>query len=246
MAFFKFGSFYILYYYDDCRNVMKRRPTAHLLKALVFSKLNICNSRRMFYLGREYSARWNRVCANPRNVSRKLKKNRMKKIVLIMVSVFFLCCERAKPFFEFDKVEHYQVNQEDEVSKSLKVSRDKWTKQEWEFQKILMEYNYPKSVKDSSFLKSVQTLYPKNKNIDRKLFRELSNIFSIQKNEPIDEKACDPFFRDILIFKKDDKIIGIAKICFECEQSYIVGASGNSKNFGANEEFKKLKNIISQ
>ena len=30
-------------------------------------------------------------------------------------------------------------------------------------------------------------------------------------------------YRDILIFKHDQKITGIAKLCFECNQKVIVG-----------------------
>ena len=39
-------------------------------------------------------------------------------------------------------------------------------------------------------------------------------------------------YRDILIFKHDQKITGIAKLCFECNQKVIVGST--NKKF---EEF---------
>ena len=58
------------------------------------------------------------------------------------------------------------------------------------------------------------------------------------------ETACIPVFRDILIFKKNNKSIGIAKICFECEKSHIVGTNKNIENFGQCGDFSKLMNIL--
>ena len=41
----------------------------------------------------------------------------------------------------------------------------------------------------------------------------------------LEGSACAPVYRDILIFKHDQKITIIAKPCFECYQKVIVGST---------------------
>ena len=173
----------------------------------------------------------------------------MKKISLILVLLFIARCnkkesEKLVPFFKFDEVIHYQVNDQDEVWKLLKVSESERTESGKNFYKILMEYNYPISLSNSTFLKNLETLYPIKNQIPKNLFSELSKIFSQSNVVDNTEYACEPFFRDIFIFKKNDKITGIAKICLECEKYYFVGANEDTQNFGSNGEFENLQKII--
>ena len=173
----------------------------------------------------------------------------MKKISLILVLLFIARCnkkesEKLVPFFKFDEVIHYQVNDQDEVWKLLEISESERTESGKNFYKILMEYNYPISVSNSTFLKNLETLYPIKNQIPKNLFAELSQIFSQSNIADNAEYACEPFFRDIFIFKNNNKIIGIAKICLECEKNSFVGANGETQNFGSNGEFEKLKYLI--
>ncbi|WP_339839902.1 hypothetical protein, partial [uncultured Flavobacterium sp.] len=162
----------------------------------------------------------------------------MRKISLILVLLFIASCNKKKsekpvPFFKFDEVIHYQIDDEDTITKLFQVSQSDRTESDEEFFKILMEYNYPISVSDSSFFKSLETLYPIKNHIPKSLFTELSTIFSQSNIGNSTEYACDPFFRDVFIFKNNSKIIGVAKICFECEKKSLVGAKGETLNFGA-------------
>ena len=46
------------------------------------------------------------------------------------------------------------------------------------------------------------------------------------------------------LYLKQDKIIGIAKICFECGQSYILGSSNDVRDFGSCGEYGVLYEIL--
>jgi hypothetical protein len=74
------------------------------------------------------------------------------------------------------------------------------------------------------------------------------NIDSILIQKPHPEVSylteCSPVYRDILIFKKDKKITGIAQICFSCDQFYFVGNVIKSEGFGQYEELRKLKKVL--
>lgn len=82
------------------------------------------------------------------------------------------------------------------------------------------------------------------KEINKSKFTQMNKIF-VEKtfNDGINY-ACIPFFRDILIFKKQGKVIGIAKICFDCHQFRIIGPEANTDNFGMDDDYEKLGNIL--
>ncbi len=60
--------------------------------------------------------------------------------------------------------------------------------------------------------------------------------------------ACAPEYRDILIFKKNEKISGVAKICLSCSQFYLISSKKeiSTDNFGTEEEYKSLKKLFSK
>jgi hypothetical protein len=51
---------------------------------------------------------------------------------------------------------------------------------------------------------------------------------------------CSPTFRDVLVFKKDDSIVGFAKICFGCRKIVLIGCEPPSAHFGQKGEYEKL------
>lgn len=55
---------------------------------------------------------------------------------------------------------------------------------------------------------------------------------------------CEPIYRDIFLFKKNTKVSGIAKLCYDCEKSLFIGTSAVVSNFGAKGEFEQLRKII--
>jgi len=77
---------------------------------------------------------------------------------------------------------------------------------------------------------------------------DYSGINEIFITRPTDEclmaLACKPVYRDILVFYHNDKIIGVAKICFTCNQFMFRGAQGETDFFGYFGEFSKLIKIL--
>ena len=75
-----------------CRKVL---VTAGKRITLVFGKLNVCFSRRKFYLGRENSVRWHREFAYRRHVIRKLDICRKidENFVEILCQFYIVSCQ---------------------------------------------------------------------------------------------------------------------------------------------------------
>lgn len=82
------------------------------------------------------------------------------------------------------------------------------------------------------------------KKINSTKFEALNKIFIEKPYEEGSARACIPVFRDILIFKKNDKITGMMKICFNCHQYRILGTKANTDNFGSYGDYLLLWDII--
>jgi len=116
------------------------------------------------------------------------------------------------------------------------------TKDEKKFHKLFM-FNYPDTTTDKNFYSLVNKFYSK-KELDKEKFPEINEIYTEKYHGQYDIAGCAPFYRDILIFKKDKKIIGISKICFQCNLNMTVGTKRNVERLGHNGDYEKLAMIL--
>ena len=77
-------------------------------------------------------------------------------------------------------------------------------------------------------------------------YQELNQLFCIKDSKEIimTAAACDPLYKDILVFRKSNEIIGIAKICFSCNQSLIINQKNQILPFDSDENWKELNNLL--
>jgi hypothetical protein len=143
-------------------------------------------------------------------------------LLIIVILLFRSYQHKASLFFDYDTVDHYQsgISNQDFLAIATKV---KQSKPENDFIKLINR-SEPKSINDTNFLANLSEFYPKKTIItDRLQIRRLNYVF---KEKPIINAAlpaCDPLYRDLLIFKKNNKIVGISKLCFSCGQNYTIG-----------------------
>jgi len=172
----------------------------------------------------------------------------MKKFILIFSIVFISCSRRAEfgnfkeSYFKFDKVDRYFLNISDD-SLSLMQDKEKLSEND----KILIDlmlYNNPESISDKNFISNLEKIKLTKTEIDSEKYDELSQIFSEKRGATEITDACKPSYRNILIFKDDGKVTGIAKLCFNCQRYYIIGTNKDIESFGKSGEFKKLEKLI--
>ena len=176
----------------------------------------------------------------------------MKQIlVVILLSALISCNKRLSEnknlnnkYFEFDKIEHYHTNLSiDSIAKSRSFPK---TNKDFALSQIV-EGNVPVNLNDTLFISNTKILQFEKQEINRKLHLKISNIFTERKSQSLvalDAASCITNFRDILIFRKNNKIIGIVKLCFTCDQYSIIGSKTNTTSFGERDEFKNLKEIL--
>lgn len=145
-------------------------------------------------------------------------------------------------YFEYDEIEYYKSVIEEEQVGELHNNQKKSTKDSLKFGVFLGEI--PKSITDTIFINNLEAFgYTKSK-IAEKKFDEIDEVFTEKEHSETYDTACIYIYRDILIFKKNDKTIGIAKICFDCDANVIVGTKSNTESFGMSGDYEKLRKII--
>ena len=154
-------------------------------------------------------------------------KNLMKeKFLVISVVVLMLgsCSPNKESYFDFDQVDYYSIKKD---NKEFRERYDCNTGVESEdFGCDIVNSYRPTSIGDTTFIDSLVHLNYSKTELDSAKFDDLRLIFSVTDPPFVNTyNACAPIYRDILIFKKRNKITGMAKICFECEQHYIVGSN---------------------
>ena len=160
-------------------------------------------------------------------------------IFIIAILIFFHFTNEN--FFDYDEVEHYKKNVTHEELSEIYNQVAKSGKKSIFLD--IVENDYPKNV-DENFEKSLINNGFKKTILNKSKYEEINNIFSEQNCLINSASACIPIYRDILIFKKNKKTIGVAKICFDCQMFYIIGTQKNVQDFGANGNFEKLEPLL--
>ena len=133
--------------------------------------------------------------------------------------------------YDFDKVAYYKLNETIDFIPKNQES------EEGQYILGVMYGEEPFNIEDGRFTKVLETIGFIKKEIRNKdKIDMLSNSITIGlKPTPYVVTSCLSTYRDILILKKEDKITGIAKLCFSC---------GTNKLLGGNETRDDMIDII--
>src|SRR5690606_31320119 len=155
---------------------------------------------------------------------------------LFVVGLFFLGCKQNQSnFFDFESVEYYSI---DENSISYFTSSK-------EIERIVLE-DFFSEIPDENFTETLERIGYHKIILDNRYNKQLNTIFKERSCKFDDIAACAPIFRDILIFKKNNQITGLAKICFQCNKSYFVGTSKNTEHFDVCGNYAELEQILNK
>ena len=146
------------------------------------------------------------------------------------------------PYYQFDEIEHYFLNMEEDKLWDIEQKRKKTEKEKGQLE-LLIQFT-PDKLSDTTILKNIEKLDFVKKIIPADKFNQINEIFCQRKHNEAYAMACIAIYRDILVFKKEKKIIGTAKLCFSCDQSVITGTTLNTEEFGQSGDYKKLFQLL--
>ena len=160
----------------------------------------------------------------------------------LTIIIHFGCGSKTgKTFFDYDEIVHYT---NDFDAYKLNELYDNQSKTGIDSLKLnVITGKIPQTISDQSFIDKLGDIGYSRRKVDKTKFLEIDKIF-IEKT--VDENlatSCVSIYRDILLFKKQNKVVGVAKICFECLDSQIVGTTANTENFGQDGDYKRLANF---
>jgi hypothetical protein len=186
-------------------------------------------------------------------------------LLLLIIPILTACekpnkiAETNKYFYDFDEVVHYHVDERDIPKSKDEADKDSLTlkfitgwREDGKLDPKLLE-----KLRQSKFTgKVVDTIfYPELREIfsDKAMHsasamlddgseimtRDLAGIAGSSKGLLIASTTaaafCEPVFRNLYLFKKKDKVVGLAKICYECTITQFYGTKANVKGFSASE-----------
>ncbi|WKL46646.1 hypothetical protein Q1W71_16965 [Flavobacterium pectinovorum] len=168
-------------------------------------------------------------------------------IVLLLFVILSCKSKEEKMFFDFDSVEYYSLNKnkEEAMEENNSKSHDNGI-----FDKIFFD-NYPEKVNNAVFNKTINSDGFSKFELSQKDIEHLKNDIFLEKSSfkmLENVYACSPQYRDILVFKKNKQISGIAKICLSCRQFYLISSKKEiqTENFGTEEEYKSLEKLFNK
>ena len=162
----------------------------------------------------------------------------MKKIVLFLSFVLVVMSYFGYKYFkstnlEFDSVYHYVIADDDVPLQTLTHNIS-----DLEYSIIYGEYPYNLNFK---FNEELTKIGFKKTEIEITKFSRIKEILKYEFNVEIGVKKCETIFRDVLIFRKNNKIVGAVKICFGCGEYYPIGENLPNFNF---EKYKELEVLL--
>ena len=152
----------------------------------------------------------------------------------------------GKPFFDFDEIDYYSINEieNDSISDLTEIYDNENKSKIGKLKFDIVLGKIPKNIQDSNFIKKLHELGFTKINVSKAKHSKINQIFSEKEAIERIDAACIPAYRDILIFRKKNKNIGIAKICFGCMKKMIVGTTANTFDFGQDGDFENLENLL--
>ena len=150
----------------------------------------------------------------------------------------------GKKFFEYDAIDYYSNDFDESKIGDLYDNQSKSEIDSFKMGIILGDI--PKSISDLDFIDKLSKVGYKKTLIDKSKFDSIDKIFVEKTTTENLATACIYVYRDILIFKKDNKVVGTAKVCFGCMANQINGTTANTENFGQEGDYERLEKILRQ
>lgn len=146
----------------------------------------------------------------------------------------------GRTYFDYDELDYYYTD--DTIESKLYDERLKSINKLTRYNVIMN--NVPRSIEDTSFISKLEKIGFKRIIIGRDRFQIINEYFKEKKVDELYGRACISIYRDILIFKRNGRVIGVAKICFGCGDNQIVGTDAITDTFGMNGDYEKLQTVL--
>lgn len=149
------------------------------------------------------------------------------------------------PYFTYDAIEHFHSDVSADLLSRLSEKLS-LTHGEQSLLNFVVDKEFD-HLSDTVSLKNLKSMGFSQKDIKQSQFQNIDDILC-QTLEPTDADLnitlCVPYYRDVLLFKKNGSVVGYAKICFTCHENMFVGTDKNTWEFNSREKFEALQEVL--
>lgn len=141
--------------------------------------------------------------------------------------------------FKFDEIVYYKIN------KSFNASNLKFKKNHSPKKKLIYEIvkgSAPKSITDTFFMNDLEKLSFHKEKLNIAQYPKIVEIYT--RGSRRYDTSCVKTFRDILVFKKNNNIVGMSKICFDCGWETTFFNEQKYSNLIDITYFEELENLL--
>lgn len=163
---------------------------------------------------------------------------------LIFCITFISCQTETKPFLDFDQIDYYSVSisEDEQLNYRLKENKSNVEKNFFE----ILDGNVPINLKNDSLINTIEsTNFFKHIEVNENLNKDFLNCFFTHSNSKSSfitiSSICVHIYRDILIFRKNSKIVGVALVCFSCDAVKYYSQNGYQH---IQVDFQKIEVIL--
>lgn len=171
----------------------------------------------------------------------------IKRYSIVLFLFLILSCKskEEKMFFDFDTIEYYSLNK----SKERKIIENNRKGIKDSIVNNILYSEFPDKLDNDVFYKTINSNGFSKFQLSQKDAEYLREDVLVEKSSfKIFEfnNACAPEYRDLLVFRKNNKTSGIAKICLSCGQFYFISSKNNinTKDFGTEKDYESLKELF--
>ena len=140
---------------------------------------------------------------------------------------------------KFDEIVYYKTNN------SFNAYHLKFKKNHSDKKKLIYDIvkgTTPKSISDTLFVKDLEKLNFHKEKLEVAQYQKIAEIYS--RGSAHYDTSCVKNFQDILVFKKNNTIIGISKICFDCGWETTFFNEHHYYNLIDITYFEELENLL--
>ncbi|MBP6576210.1 MAG: hypothetical protein KA232_03235 [Chryseobacterium sp.] len=140
---------------------------------------------------------------------------------------------------KFDEIVYYKTNKSFNAYK-LKYKKNHSTKKKLIYD--IVKGSTPKSISDNLFVKDLEKLNFHKEKLEAAQYQKIVDIYT--RGSAHYDTSCVKTFRDILVFKNKNKIVGISKICFDCGWETTFFNEHHYYNLIDITYFEELENLL--
>jgi uncharacterized protein YxeA len=134
-------------------------------------------------------------------------------IVVVGIALYYNEETTSEYFFAFDEVTYYKT---DKGFNDLSIIDDKKVKTLKDSITSKMMSDFEEAISYDVAVTYLDSIGFKHKQIPVSKHDALREIFREKSTKRTEWVSCEPIYRDIYVFKKNGKVSGIAKLCYEC------------------------------